>query len=311
MEDRFCFAKEHSEISQILQKNNLDESSAFHEATQLLSMPTEELLIHPWLTVDLIKIIRKKHEKLDFLEIDRGSAFINSRYDWIKLVCDISVKKKFTEIKNLSDKVDRILTHKFFGFIFFFGIMTFMFQIMFSWVTIPMNWINLFFNFLGTEISKILPSGQIESLVVDGIIGGVGAVISFLPQIVFLFLFLGILEDSGYMARAAFIMDKVMSKVGLHGKSFIPLLSSFACAIPGIMATRTIENEKDRITTMMIAPLMSCSARIPVYTLMIGAFIPNNSIFGIISLPALILVSLYMLGLLAALVFGFIFKKLY
>ncbi|HCV43419.1 MAG TPA: ferrous iron transport protein B, partial [Bacteroidetes bacterium] len=132
---------------------------------------------------------------------------------------------------------------------------------------------------------------------------------TFLPQILLLFLFLGVLEDSGYMARAAFIMDRLMSKVGLHGKSFIPLLSSFACAIPGIMATRTIENPKDRLVTMLVAPLMSCSARLPVYTLLIAAFIPNTSVLGIFSLAGVTLLSMYLLGLVAALTMAWLFKK--
>ena len=137
-----------------------------------------------------------------------------------------------------------------------------------------MAWIAGGFDALGRLITTAMPPGDLRDLLVDGAIGGVASVVTFLPQIVFLFFFLGLLEDSGYMARAAFIMDKLMGKVGLHGKSFIPLLGSFACAIPGIMATRTIENPKDRLATILVAPLMSCSARLPVYSLLIAAFIP-------------------------------------
>jgi ferrous iron transport protein B len=146
-------------------------------------------------------------------------------------------------------------------------------------------------------------------LLVDGMIAGVGAVVVFLPQILLLFLFIGFLEDTGYMARAAFLMDRLMSKVGLHGKSFIPMLSSFACAIPGIMATRTIESPKDRLVTILVAPLMSCSARLPVYTLLIGACIPNRTVLGFLKLAGLTMLAMYMLGIVVALFMAWLFKK--
>ena len=148
-----------------------------------------------------------------------------------------------------------------------------------------------------------------NSLLVDGVIAGVGAVIVFLPQILLLFLFIGFLEDTGYMARAAFLMDRLMSKVGLHGKSFIPMLSSFACAIPGIMATRTIESPKDRLVTILVAPLMSCSARLPVYTLLIAACIPNITVLGFLKLPGLTMLAMYLLGIVVALLMAWLFKK--
>src|SRR5688572_8268522 len=150
-----------------------------------------------------------------------------------------------------------------------------------------------------------MSGSDIESLVADGIIGGVGGVVIFLPQILILFLFLGILEDTGYMARAAFIMDRLMSKVGLHGKSFVPLLSSFACAIPGIMATRTIENRKDRLVTILVAPLMSCSARLPVYVVMIALMLPAANSLQ----QAGVMLTMYLLGLIAAFVMAWFFKK--
>ena len=143
----------------------------------------------------------------------------------------------------------------------------------------------------------------------DGVIAGVGAVVVFLPQILLLFLFIGFLEDTGYMARAAFLMDRLMSKVGLHGKSFIPMLSSFACAIPGIMATRTIESPKDRLVTILVAPLMSCSARLPVYTLLIAACIPNLTVLGFLKLPGLTMLAMYLLGIVVALLMAWLFKK--
>jgi ferrous iron transport protein B len=158
-------------------------------------------------------------------------------------------------------------------------------------------------------VGDLIPPGDLHSLLVDGVIAGVGAVIVFLPQICLLFLFIGLLEDTGYMARAAFLMDRLMSKVGLHGKSFIPMLSSFACAIPGIMATRTIESPKDRLVTILVAPLMSCSARLPVYALLIGACIPNIRVLGFFKLAGLTMLAMYLLGIIVALLMAWLFKK--
>jgi ferrous iron transport protein B len=155
----------------------------------------------------------------------------------------------------------------------------------------------------------LIPPGDLNDLLVNGVIAGVGAVIVFLPQILLLFLFIGFLEDTGYMARAAFLMDRLMSKVGLHGKSFIPMLSSYACAIPGIMATRTIETPKDRLVTILVAPLMSCSARLPVYTLLIAACIPDKKILGFLKLQGLTMLAMYLLGTVVALLMAWLFKK--
>src|SRR5690606_38347645 len=162
---------------------------------------------------------------------------------------------------------------------------------------------------LGNFVGALLPEGDLQSLIVDGVIAGVGSVVVFLPQIVILFLFIGFLEDTGYMARAAFIMDRFLRGVGLHGRSFIPMLSGYACAVPGIMATRTIENEKDRLVTIMVVPLMSCSARLPVYTLMIGTFIPPITVAGIFNLRGMTLLSMYLLGTVTALAVAALFKR--
>src|SRR6185503_19759381 len=161
--------------------------------------------------------------------------------------------------ESFSDRLDRLLTHKVWGVAVFVFVMALMFQSIFTFAKYPMNWLEQGVGAVGDLVGEIIPPGDLHSLLVDGVTAGVGAVIVFLPQILMLFLFIGLLEDTGYMARAAFLMDRVMSKVGLHGKSFIPLLSSFACAIPGIMATRTIESPKDRLVTILVAPLMSCS----------------------------------------------------
>lgn len=165
-----------------------------------------------------------------------------------------------------------------------------------------MNLIDNVFGGLANSVRATLPAGILTDLVADGIIAGVGGVLAFMPQILLLFLFISILEDSGYMARAAFLMDRLMRAVGLHGRAFVPLLSSFACAVPGIMATRTIENPKDRIATIMIAPFMSCSARLPVYTLMIAAFFSGQKVFGVVSLGAVIILAMYLLGILTAII---------
>jgi ferrous iron transport protein B len=179
-----------------------------------------------------------------------------------------------------SDRIDRVLTHWFWGTLIFAGLMLFVFQAIFSWAGIPMDLITGAFDTLGGYVEERMPEGALRSLLVDGIIAGVGGVLVFLPQIVLLFLFIAILEDCGYMARAAYLMDRLMAPIGLSGKSFIPLLSSFACAIPGVMAARVIENRRDRFVTILVAPLMSCSARLPVYILFTAAFIPAIPLIG-------------------------------
>ncbi len=302
--------EECDELQTMLQgTQHLSEADAFHEAIQLLTSPTALSEHLDRYAPELLEHVKKDHERLDILGIDRQSVFVESRYEWIKHVCEASREIKSQSFETTSDKIDKVLTHKIFGFVIFLALMAMMFQAIFSWANAPMEWIGEGFNELEKNVTALMPPGDIRDLTVNGALAGVGAVVTFLPQIFFLFLFLGLLEDTGYMARAAFIMDRLMSKVGLHGKSFIPMLSSFACAIPGIMATRTIENRKDRLVTMLVSPLVSCSARLPVYVLMIAAFIPQQKVLGIFSLPGLTLVSMYLLGLFAALIFAWIFKK--
>jgi ferrous iron transport protein B len=185
--------------------------------------------------------------------------------------------------------------------------MTLLFVSIFTIAQYPMDWINVGFDKLSGSVQAIMPPGDLRDLLTDGVLAGVGGVVIFLPQILILFFFIGLLEDTGYMARAAFLMDRVMSKVGLHGKSFIPLLSSYACAIPGIMSTRTIENPKDRLVTILVAPLMSCSARLPVYALMIAALWPIGT--GSVFTKGALMMGLYLLGTMAALLFAWLFKK--
>ncbi len=302
--------RECDELKGMLQTmHHLAEPLAFHEAIVLLTS-TAALSEHDdRYAPEVLDHVKKDHLQLEKLGIDRNSVFVESRYEWIKRVCTSSVVSHRQNTNTTSDKIDRVLTHKVWGFVIFIGLMAVMFQAIFSWANVPMLMIGDAINWMDLQILQAMPAGDLRDLLVNGAIAGVGAVVTFLPQILFLFLFIGFLEDTGYMARAAFIMDRIMSKVGLHGKSFIPLLSSFACAIPGIMATRTIENRKDRLVTMLVAPLVSCSARLPVYALMIAAFIPPKRVLGIFSLPGLTLVSMYLLGLVAALTMAWLFKK--
>ena len=182
------------------------------------------------------------------------------------------------------------------------------FQAVFSWAQWPMDLIKASVEALGTLTMQIMPEGVLRDLITQGIIGGSGAVLVFLPQIIILFFFILVLEDSGYLPRAAFLLDRLMGSVGLSGRAFIPLLSSFACAIPGIMATRTIQNPRDRLITIMIAPLMTCSARLPVYTLIIAAFIPQQTIAGVLSLQGLVLFLLYLAGIVSAMGVAWVMK---
>lgn len=242
-------------------------------------------------------------------ETEGETARIFARYGFISDAVQESVFHHAVDRQNLSEKIDRVLTHKFFGLLILVAILLIVFQTIFTWATVPMDLLEQGFGVIGEAARAVLPSGMIADLAVDGMIAGVGGVLVFLPQILLLFLFISILEDSGYMARAAFLMDKLMSRVGLHGKAFLPLMSSFACAIPGIMATRTIENQRDRFATIMIAPFMSCSARLPVYTLMIAAFFTGQTVLGFLSLGAVMMLAMYALGIFVALFVAFLLKR--
>ena len=204
--------------------------------------------------------------------------------------------------------IDTVALHPVLGLLLLASILFLVFQAVFTWAQLPMTWIEDGFTWLGHLIGSVAPEGWIRSLLVDGIIAGIGSVIVFLPQIVILFAFILALEASGYMARAAFLMDELMLRVGLNGRAFIPLLSSFACAIPGMMSARTIENESDRLTTILVAPLMTCSARLPVYTLIIAAFIPPNSV-GPFNLQGLVMFALYLAGVMSAITMAYILKR--
>ncbi len=211
----------------------------------------------------------------------------------------------------VTGRIDAVLLHPVAGLAILIGLLFLMFQAVFTWAAPLMDGIDAGFAWLAALVGQLLPDGLIKNLIADGLIAGVGSVLVFLPQILILFFFIILLEDFGYMARAAFLMDKIMGGAGLHGRAFIPLLSSFACAIPGIMAARVIDQKRDRMTTILVAPLMTCSARIPVYTLIISAFIPNRTVGPGLSLQGLVMFGLYVAGILSALGVSFVIRKVF
>ena len=231
------------------------------------------------------------------------------RYEKIREILQ-DVQHEKSSIKNtLSRKLDRILIHRFWGYFIFVGILLVIFQFIFSFAAIPMAWIDDSFVLLSSWMGQQLPSGILNDLFAQGIIPGIAGVLMFIPQIALLFFFIALLEESGYLSRVVFIMDRLMRPFGLNGKSVVPLMSSVACAIPGILATRTIADWKERIITIIIAPLMSCSARIPVYTLLIALVIPKTYLLGFVSLQGLVLLALYFLGIISALLLAIVLKK--
>lgn len=232
------------------------------------------------------------------------------RYTEIGRMIDAVLSTTGTGRKSLTLLLDRLLTHRIWGFFFFALIMLLLFQAIFSWSSYPMALVESGFRWLSNEISLSLPDNVLRNLLVNGILAGLSGIIVFVPQIALLFLFISILEDTGYMARVSFIMDKAMRRFGLNGKSVIPLISGVACAVPAIMSTRTITNWKERIITIMVTPLMSCSARIPVYTLLISLVIPNHTVFGFLNLQGLMLMALYLLGFIAAILSALVLKLL-
>jgi ferrous iron transport protein B len=209
-----------------------------------------------------------------------------------------------------SNKLDKILTHKVWGYAIFFAILFLIFQSIFAWATVPMDWIDGSFASLSQFLKNALPAGPLTNLLAEGIVPGIGGIIIFIPQIAILFAFISILEESGYMARVVFLMDKIMRKFGLNGKSVVPLMSGVACAIPAIMATRTIDNWKERTITILVTPLMSCSARLPVFTILIALIVPDQKALGFFNLQGLALMALYLLGFLAAIGSAYIMKLL-
>lgn len=278
------------------------------EAIWLLSsiQDGDDLLgIDPHIRSQVIDIQRT----LDAAGVPFRRAEIQARYAWIEAVARSCVRYGERRGTDWTRRLDTLFTHRVFGPVVFFGVMAFVFQSIFTWADPAIGAIEDLFAVLSSGVQAVLPEGTLRDLITEGVIAGTGNVIVFLPQILILFFAIGLLEDSGYMARAAYMMDRIMGRVGLHGRAFIPLLSSFACAIPGVMAARTIESRRDRLITILVAPLMSCSARLPVYTMVIAAlFDAHRPVAGIFTLGGLVLLAMYVISIAAAITMAFVFK---
>ncbi|NOQ24490.1 MAG: ferrous iron transport protein B [Bacteroidales bacterium] len=278
-------------------------SSRFYAIKLLEKDASANETLSKWGNYDKIKEIAdkeiKKHETL--ISEDSETIITDAKYGFIAGALKETYKGNINRRRKKTERIDKFLTHKYLGFPFFIFFLWIMFQSTFTFGQYPMEWIDSMVSLLGDSIGNIMIDGPLKDLLINGIIGGVGGVIIFLPNILILFFFISLMEDTGYMARAAFIMDRIMHKIGLHGRSFIPLIMGFGCNVPAIMATRTIENRQNRILTMLINPFMSCSARLPVYVLIISAFFTER--------PGLVLFSIYTIGIAMAAIVALIFKK--
>jgi ferrous iron transport protein B len=256
----------------------------------------------------VVESIRKNHA---FFPGKFQGAETIQRYGFIQdLLNEATLKNADTSWKQYSSRLDKILTHKVWGYLIFFAVLFLIFQSIFAWATVPMDYIDGLFAQLSSYLSAALPAGPLTSLLAEGIVPGIGGIVIFVPQIAILFAFIAALEESGYMARVVFMMDKIMRKFGLNGKSVVPLISGVACAIPAIMATRTIDNWKERTITILVTPLMSCSARLPVFTILIALIVPNRTALGFFNLQGVVLMGLYLLGFVAALLSAYVMKLL-
>ncbi len=250
----------------------------------------------PGLSDEEREFIKAKVRKKKFNPELSQSKEILERYKVIDRVIHEGVVYNLQKNRNLTDKLDKFFTHKIFGYIIFFGLLFVIFQAIFAWAQGPMDFIDYTFSELGIFLKSNLPPGILTNLITEGVIPGIGGVVIFIPQIAILFAFISILEETGYMSRVVFLMDKIMRNFGLNGKSIVPLISGVACAIPAIMATRTIDNWKERLTTIFVTPLMSCSARLPVYTILIALVVPEDRVFGFLNMQGLALMGMYILG---------------
>jgi len=304
-----------------LQEESIDVETI---APQLIARIKQDIKVdNPYFALQLAH----QHETLTFLtpqqsshieELEKEYGFHSqkaqgaetiARYNFINdLLYDTVTQKITAEDETLSNRIDKVLTHKIFGFIIFLAILLFMFQAIFAWSAYPMGLISDFFVWAQSSLHHYLPAGPLTNLLVDGVIAGLSGVMVFIPQIAILFAFISILEDTGYMSRVTFMMDKIMRKVGLNGKSVVPLIGGFACAVPSIMSTRTIENWKDRMITIMVTPLVTCSARLPVYTLLISLVVPNKNIWWIFNMQGLALTAMYLFSLVSAVVVAWVMK---
>jgi ferrous iron transport protein B len=304
-----------------LQQDSIDINAL---APELLSAISREIKTdNPYFALQLAH----QHETLKFLspaesdrieELEKEHGFHSqkaqaaetiARYNYINDVLYDMVKTPVTaQDESHSNKIDKILTHKIFGFVIFMGILLFMFQSIFAWSQYPQGLIEDAFVWVQGALRGVLPAGPLTSLLIDGVVAGLSGVLVFIPQIAILFAFISVLEDTGYMARVTFMMDKIMRKVGLNGKSVVPLIGGFACAVPSIMSTRTIENWKDRMITIMVTPLVACSARLPVYTLLISLVVPSRNVWWIFNLQGLALTGMYVLSLISAVIVAWVMK---
>ena len=303
------------------QEESIDVASI---APQLILSISEEFQVdNPYYALQLAH----QHETIKFIspveserieELEKEYSFHSqkaqatetiARYNFINdLLYDTVKVPETAQDETFSNKIDKVLTHKIFGLVIFVAILLFIFQSIFTWSAYPMELIGDLFAWLQNALHSILPAGPLTGLLVDGVLGGLSGVMVFIPQIAILFAFISILEDTGYMSRVTFMMDKLMRKVGLSGKSVVPLIGGFACAVPSIMSTRTIENWKDRMITIMVTPLVTCSARLPIYTLLIALVVPNRNVWWLFNLQGLALTGMYVFSLISAVVVAFVFK---
>lgn len=278
-------------------------SSRFYAIKLLEKDASANFTLSKWGNYETIKKTAEKEIKSleSLISEDSETIITDAKYGFIAGALKETYKGNINTRRKKTEKIDNFLTHKYFGFPFFIFFLWFMFQSTFTLGQYPMEWIDSLVTLLGQSIDNVMANGPLKDLLINGVIGGVGGVIIFLPNILILFFFISLMEDTGYMARAAFIMDRIMHKIGLHGRSFIPLIMGFGCNVPAIMATRTIENRQNRILTMLINPFMSCSARLPVYVLIISAFFTER--------PGLVLFSIYIIGIAVAALMAILFKK--
>lgn len=298
----------------LLEKNNQEVD--VNKLSQLLGAPVVPINARLGKGIDDLKyaISNYKNKNTKFTDSPYSSNVIDEtmlRYNKINhIVNECVIKNGEDKLSLLTKKIDNILTHKFYGYFIFISLLFLIFQAIFSWSSYPMELIEEGFSFFKTQVSLLLPRGILNDLIVNGILAGLGGIVVFVPQIAILFAFITILEDTGYMSRVSFLMDRILRQFGLNGKSIIPLLSSTACAVPAIMGARTISNFKERLITIMVAPLISCSARIPVYTILIALVIPDDKAVGIFNLQGIIIMGLYLLGFIAALIAAWVMKMI-
>ena len=296
----------------LLQKNK--QEIDINKLSKLLNCPVIPINARIGKGIDDLKYSISVYKNKDnkFIESNYSTNVVDEtmlRFNKINQIVNQCLTKKGEDKSYLlTKKIDNILTHKIYGYLIFMSLLFIIFQAIFSWSSYPMGLIETGFLQLGNFISTSLPKGMLNDLLVNGILAGLGGIVVFVPQIAILFAFITVLEDTGYMSRVSFLMDRILRQFGLNGKSIIPLLSSTACAIPAIMSARTISNHKERLITIMVAPLISCSARIPVYTILIALVVPEDSSFWIFNMQGLLVMGFYLLGFIAALVAAWIMK---